>query len=292
MGRRRRTRIAFLTAAAVLAVAAGLVEYAPHVVALAQQPKHRAAPATADPTPPDDWNRKGTYLGAGQAYPSVVRLLASDSTPTCSGTVVHSPGGDIVITAAHCVFADGSYNTGLSVAPGTTGGSNPHGTWQVDRIWVDPHYTDNHDEDYDYAFLRVTRSDGARIEDAVGANTLVTNLPYHLTSVTTTGYPDDDNPGDAQLTCAMDVYRSPAQPNYREMHCDGYTTGVSGGPWVLLKPGARTGELVGIVGGFNGGGPSDDDPHTNAISYSPYFTAATKSLLAEAVAGQGGQAGH
>ncbi|AEW96429.1 trypsin-like serine peptidase [Streptantibioticus cattleyicolor] len=279
---RRRTRAAVLTAVAVLAVT-GAVRYAPEVVALARAKHH------TEPHPPDDWTKKGNYLSAARAYPSVVEVLDTDGSPYCSGSVVHSSTGDIVITAAHCVYGDGSYASGLSVAPGRTGGKAPHGTWQVAKMWVDPHYTKGGDENYDYAFLRVSRSDGTRIEDAVGANQLLVNQPYHLRNVTTIGYPDSNNSGDQQLACTLETFQSGAHDNYREMRCGGYSAGVSGGPWLTLAPGARTGGLVGIIGGWNGGGPADNDPHEDAISYSPYFTTATRALFDQAVADEGGQ---
>lgn len=282
MRRRSRTRIAALAVVGALA-AAGLVQYAPVVLALAKAKHH-----SSEPHPPDDWTRKGHYLSADQAYPAVVEVLGGDGSPACSGSVVHSPGGDIVITAAHCVYYDNSYATGLSVAPGRTGGKSPHGTWQVDKIWIDPRYTKDNDETYDYAFLRVSRSGGDTVEDAVGANTLQVNQPYHLRNVTAIGYPQSNNDGDQQLACTLETFQSGAHDHYREMRCDGYSTGVSGGPWLELAPGRKTGPLVGIIGGWNGGGPADSDPHADAISYSPYFTDDTKALFQQAVDDDGG----
>jgi Trypsin len=293
---RGRARSAVLTVVGALALV-GLVPVAPHLLQTAQaefhpaqrpSPRPRRPSPTAVPAPPDDWNRQGTYLAAAQAYPAVVQVIGAEGEPFCSGSVVHSPGGDIVITAAHCVYANNTYSTGLSVVPGMTGGKGPFGSWQVERIWVDQHYTSSHDERYDYAFLQVSQSGGRQIEDAAGANTLSVNQPYDLTNVTTTGYPDSGNPGDRQITCHLATFRSQAHQAYREMHCGGYTAGVSGGPWVLLGSGARTGDLVGIIGGFNGGGPADNDPHEDAISYSPYFTPAARTLLDEAARDTGG----
>jgi Trypsin len=288
---RSRIRTALLSAAGALALVA-LVPFGPHVLALARGAHHSRRPAASDTqAPPDDWGREGTFLDAAHAYPAVVRVVNGSGSPFCSGSVVRSPGGDIVVTAAHCVYAGGSYTAGLSVVPGATGGDRPFGAWHVDRIWVDPHYTGGHDERYDYAFLRVSRSDGRRIQDATGADTLRVGQPFHLRDVTTTGYPDSGDPGGRQLTCRLQTYRSATHPHYREMHCGGYTAGVSGSPWVLLAPGARTGDLVGVIGGFNGGGPPDDDPHVDAISYSPYFDDATRTLLDRAESGDGGWGG-
>lgn len=246
---------------------------------------------SSDPSPPDDWGRHGTFLSPADAYPAVVRLVSRDGRPFCTGSVVHSPGGDLVMTAAHCVYGDGSYTSGATVVPDHTGSAERYGSWRVDRIWVDPRYTGGHDERYDYAFLRVVQDAGRRIQDAVGANTLRVDEPFTLRGVTTTGYPDDGDPGGEQLTCTLETYRSAVHPADREMHCGGYTAGVSGSPWVLLAPGARTGFLIGLIGGFNGGGPPDGSPHEDAISYSPYFTGAALTLLGQAVKGVGGHDG-
>src|SRR5690348_14024138 len=110
-------RVAVMSTVGTLAVA-GLIQYAPDVPALTRFEHH----SSEDAGPPSDWKRKGTYLSAEQAYPSVVRLLADDGSPLCSGSVVHSTDADLVITAAHCVYSSGTWNTGLSVSPGTTGG--------------------------------------------------------------------------------------------------------------------------------------------------------------------------
>ena len=71
-----------------------------------------------------------------------------------------------------------------------SGAARPYGSWRVDRVWIDPRYTERHDERYDYAFLRVSRSGGRRIESAAGADTLRVGRPFHLSGVTATGYPE------------------------------------------------------------------------------------------------------
>ena len=288
---RLRSRTAVAGWAGVLVAAVVLVGSGPRTLSTAGE--HAAASRVpADPAPPPDWRRHGTFLTAGRSDPAVVRLLAPGGAPFCSGAVVHSPRGDLVMTAAHCVRAAGHYAAGTTVVPGLSGLSRPFGGWRVDRVWIDPRYTArSRDERYDYAFLRVSRPDGRSMESAAGADTLAVDLPFTLRAVTVTGYPESGNPGGRQLTCALETYRSAAHRAYREMHCGGYTAGVSGGPWVLAAPGARTGRLVGLIGGFNGGGPPDGTPHEDAISYSPYFDGATRALYDAAVAGDGGHAG-
>ncbi len=288
-GGRVRSRTAVAVAAGAL-LAAGLAGYGRSRTPALAEGGPAPQPARSSSAPPAGRRSHGTFLTASQARPAVVRLLSANGSPFCSGGVVHSPGGDLVVTAAHCVWADGSYSRGTTVVPGSSGASRPYGTWRVDRVWIDPRYTDRGHEDYDYAFLRVVRDDGRSVESAAGADSLSVDRPFALSGVTVTGYPGSGDPGGRQLTCTTGTHRSAGHPRFREMLCGGYTAGVSGAPWVLPAPGTRTGALVGVIGGFNGGGPPDGTPHEDAISYSPYFDASTVTLLHRAESGTGGHA--
>src|SRR5579859_994114 len=56
----------------------------------------------------------------------------------CTASVVHSPHGDLAVTAAHCV-------TGMSgvivFAPAYHTGTTPYGTWQVTKVYADKAWT-------------------------------------------------------------------------------------------------------------------------------------------------------
>jgi hypothetical protein len=60
--------------------------------------------------------------------------------------------------------------------------------------------------------------------------------------------------------------------------CGGYAPGTSGSPWVVhVNPRKRTGEIVGVIGGYQLGGDTD------AVSYSSYFDDDIKRLYDRAV---------
>ena len=51
----------------------------------------------------------------------------------CTASVVNSPDGDLVITAAHCV----SGTSGIVFVPGYDRGATPYGMWTVSKIYAD-----------------------------------------------------------------------------------------------------------------------------------------------------------
>jgi hypothetical protein len=57
----------------------------------------------------------------GTLYPS-----ASATRHMCTASVVNSPRGNMLLTAAHCVSGSGA---GMVFAPGQNGGSAPYGWW-------------------------------------------------------------------------------------------------------------------------------------------------------------------
>ena len=93
----------------------------------------------------------------------------------CTGSVVNSPGGNLVVTAAHCV----SGTSGLVFVPGYNGGAKPpYGVWRVTRIFTDRSWNASADPDNDVAFLQVGQSGSiVPIEDVTGAEQLETGAP-------------------------------------------------------------------------------------------------------------------
>ncbi|MBC3841749.1 S1 family peptidase [Streptacidiphilus sp. 4-A2] len=84
----------------------------------------------------------------------------------CTASVVDSPGGDVIISAAHC----------LSTTPGNTvfipayhNGQEPYGVWPVLHTIEDPNWTANTDPDYDVAFAVVGPLHGKEIQQVVAA---------------------------------------------------------------------------------------------------------------------------
>lgn len=190
----------------------------------------------------------------------------------CTASVVNSPGGDLALTAAHCV----TQNPGTIVfAPGYANGRAPYGLWRVTRAYMNRAWQKSEDPDDDIAFLRLARAaDGVPIEDVTGAESLATGWPAR-SYVRVVGYPD----GAARPVWCANWTRE-FSPTQLRFDCGGYTTGTSGGPF-LADVSAITGEgtVIGVLGGYHQGG------NTPSVSYSIAFGPAVARLFAKAEAG-------
>jgi V8-like Glu-specific endopeptidase len=199
----------------------------------------------------------------------VLRLPDHGNERSCTASVVHSPGRDLLVTAAHCVYNAGVGEVdGLAFVPAYRDGTAPLGSWPVRRITVDPRWQTAADPEYDVAFLTVEPSGGHEVEDAVGGgNRIGVNRGFDL-AVTVTGYPYDH---EAPITCTT---RTTAQSATQErFDCGGFSDGTSGSPWLTAQ-----GELVGVIGGYQEGG---DTPDT---SYSVSFDDRVLALYQQAIA--------
>ncbi|WP_052438490.1 trypsin-like serine peptidase [Streptacidiphilus jiangxiensis] len=203
---------------------------------------------------------------------------ASYSHHFCTASVVHSPGGDVVATAAHCLSdpAQGSPNpTALVFAPGYHDGQYPFGLWRSTAILIDPHWAANSDQDSDVAFL-VVHKDGdpnARIENEVGAERIAFGADRPA-MVGVIGYPSGT---DRPISCLNKL--TAYSTTQSEFDCTGFTDGASGGPVLQgIDPHTGLGTLVGVIGGYQEGGDTDD------VSYSVYFGDRIQALYGQAVA--------
>ncbi|MFE2475724.1 trypsin-like peptidase domain-containing protein [Streptomyces sp. NPDC059389] len=211
------------------------------------------------------------------AEPAIGALFSpgedADQDHHCSGSVVHSPGGDLVATAAHCVYRGVlGFRTNLVFAPGYRDGTAPYGVWVPTRIDVDPRWIEDQDPDYDVAFLRMRRPGhaGERLEDATGAQTIRfgPRLPAPARVV---GYP---NATEYPVEC-FNTARAEGPAQLR-LDCADVPDGTSGGP-VLTD--AHT--LIGVVGGRDGGGDE-------TTSYSSLFGDGVRAVYERAAAARQG----
>jgi V8-like Glu-specific endopeptidase len=189
----------------------------------------------------------------------------------CTASVIDSPNGDLVITAAHCVPQTGE----VAFVPGYDAGAAPYGVWIVTQVYVDASWSASSDPDDDVAFLRVGQPGSTvPIEDVTGAERLRTGAPARQL-VEVIGYPDS---ADQAITC-RNWTREP-MADQLEFDCGGYTDGTSGGPF-LAGVDSRTGlgTVIGVIGGYEQGGL------TPQVSYSAMFGANVMALYEAAVAG-------
>jgi V8-like Glu-specific endopeptidase len=189
----------------------------------------------------------------------------------CTASVVSSPAGNLLITAAHCMQGKSlGPTTGVAFAPGYHNGRFPHGIWVVRAVYVDSAWAQDQNPDDDFAFLIAGRP-GTDIQRSTGAETLRIDRPPQMVQVI--GYPDATN---RPITCTAKARSF----GVRQMvfDCDGYTNGTSGGPF-LAHVSATTGEgwVIGVIGGYEQGG---DTPN---VSYSPRFFASVRALYETAI---------
>jgi V8-like Glu-specific endopeptidase len=216
---------------------------------------------------------------AGQAFagtPAVGALFTTSAGQLgqhfCTASVVDSPAGDLVITAAHCVT--GTSGT-IEFVPGYDRGDQPYGVWTVTKVYVDQAWESSSSNDDDFAFLRVSQpGSSVPVENVTGAERLAASTPASRQMVQVIGYPTATN---QPITC-QNRLRQP-MAGQLEFDCDGYTNGTSGGPF-LSEVDQATGQglVVGVIGGYQQGG---DTPQ---VSYSPVLGANATVLYKQAVA--------
>ena len=189
----------------------------------------------------------------------------------CTASVVNSPVGDLVITAAHCV----SGTSGVVFVPGYDHGTTPYGVWSVTKIYTDQSWQASADPDDDVAFLQVGQHGSiVPIEDVTGAEQLQTGTSARQL-VEVIGYP---NATDEPIAC-QNRTREPMLDQL-EFDCGGYTDGTSGGPFLVhVNPETGQGAVIGVIGGYEQGG------YVPQISYSSKFGANVAALYAQAVSG-------
>jgi len=233
------------------------VEQAATVAANAQQPAAEKAPPTAQPMPPDP--RVGAvFLGGGDLH-------------TCTGGVLDSAAGDLILTAAHCVAegVDATFVAGLHDT------AAPEDFWHIDAVYLDPRWVQNQDPMADFAIARVSRDAGGSVEELAGSGLKLGRSPKPGTVVTVTGY--GMGVGGGQIGCRTTT--APATKGFPAFDCAELVDGLSGAPWIDGST------VAGVIGGLNGGGCADE-----SISYSPPFDDAVTQLLARAEAGGPGDA--
>jgi V8-like Glu-specific endopeptidase len=209
----------------------------------------RARPAKAPRVPVSSTSSGVPEIGALYAN-------AQATQHACTASVIHSPDGDALITAAHCVSGSGA---GMVFVPGRHGTRTPYGRWTVTAAYVDPKWVTRQDPDDDVAFLTVAprTSNGGRTEiERVTGGYALGSTAQRGQRVTVTGYPAGG--ANRPITCSAKIYRTKEFPSF---DCRGYVGGTSGSPWLRMT---RQGpQVVGIIGGLNQGGCHD------YTSYSP-----------------------
>jgi V8-like Glu-specific endopeptidase len=218
-------------------------------------------------------------------------LMRGGGSYFCTASVVASARHDLVATAAHCLDRAERGAPIAFVPQWTKAKPQPYGIFPVaqdsaghGRIWIDARYYAEgrvEGDRWDVAFAELgAGSNGTRVQDAVGANTLVTGGPYAYRQVRLIGY---SGSAPQPLTCTDTTTKftpGDVPGSFLRIACTGYSTGSSGSPFLVhVNTATQTGDLVGLIGGWANGGPTAD------FSYSSYFGNDIRRLYDGAVAG-------
>ena len=264
-------------------------------------PAQAAAPAAHIRPQTADGKTASRAVPAGTPNPehfsghSTVGTFFFDSKPLggkstfCTGSVVHTAAKDIVLTAGHCALGMVKATHRIFVPKYVSGKSataQPYGVFPVTRLYIDPRYVANTkkpESDLDLAFVQAgPDSRGRKVEAVAGALTFTPSTGY-TRKVTVLGYPSADsvNPKHAPIRCPVVTKRLTGFAQL-SMACTGFYGGVSGGPWIEgYDPVRGTGKVIGVTGGYNGGG---NDTNDHWVTYAPLFGKDAKALFDDAAA--------
>jgi V8-like Glu-specific endopeptidase len=187
----------------------------------------------------------------------------------CTASVANSPGGDLVLTAAHCVYWKG-FAANIEYVPGYHDGKRPYGAWPVARITVASGWKSAHNPDLDFAFLTVAPVSGRQVQARTGGLNIGFTR-WYSEKIEVIGHNDT---GAEPIRCATKSFRF--RTGQMEFYCHGFWTGTSGGPWVIgYNARNGTGTVFGVIGGYELGGDYE------WASYSAYFGSAARSLYTQ-----------
>ncbi|MER6215537.1 trypsin-like peptidase domain-containing protein [Streptomyces sp. NPDC001674] len=210
----------------------------------------------------------------------------------CTASVVSSPGRNMVLSAAHCLLGTDTRQVAF-VPQYTRANPRPYGMFPVlrdgsgrSKVWIASRYRTEgaaKAATLDVAFAQVgPDSEGEDVEDVVGGNRLVTGATFNHPKVVLIGHPA---PSPRPRVCVNKTTKftstDPGSPgSFLRIDCTGFPGGTSGGPFIThFDEDTATGDVVGVIGGWETGGPTAD------TSYSAYFGAEIRKLYQSAVAG-------
>jgi V8-like Glu-specific endopeptidase len=193
----------------------------------------------------------------------------------CTASVVDSPAGDLVLTAAHCVKEHSAGE--FAFVPDYADGQMPYGIWTVTRVIVDPNWSSSSDPDDDFAFLVVSQHGSkSNIQQITGGEAIGFGAPANQ-KVEVAGYPDGDG---TMITCINTAHAY--TPTQLVFDCGGFADGTSGSPLIAsTTTRGSMGTVIGVIGGYEQGGD------TPSVSYAARFSADMTALYQTAIAEAG-----
>ncbi len=205
----------------------------------------------------------------------------ADAAHFCTGSVIASPRGDLVLTAAHCVYNATQHtyiHSAITFAPGydQSPRADLGGVWDVAQVDVAPGYLADGDTESDYAILVIAPHGRREIQQYTGALLPAPALLPEPVEVVGYNNLEWDAQGNSPIECGATAFEETddGQP-YARFNCPNYQDGTSGGPWIVRG----TNFVVGVIGGYEQGGDSPD------WSYSALFGPAMLKFYAATALG-------
>ncbi|WP_253827250.1 trypsin-like serine peptidase [Prauserella aidingensis] len=174
----------------------------------------------------DEWTGGGAVTKtAGRVF-----FTMDGQDASCSGNVVESGNGSVVVTAGHCVKYQGGWHTDWVFVPGYDNGAAPHGEWAAEQTMTTPQWEADEDMNHDVGMAVVEEKNGRTVADTVGTQQIAFNGERGR-EMYSFGYPAAEPYDGSTLTyCNGGTFTDPLLTDDHGMNCD-MTGGSSGGPW-------------------------------------------------------------
>jgi V8-like Glu-specific endopeptidase len=194
------------------------------------------------------------HSGAVAAAVGKIFFTLGGTNYTCSGTLVPSEHGYVVLTAAHCVTnGRGLWATDWTFAPGYHDGAETYGQYDARRFFVSPRWRGPaSSERYDVAFVQVTPAQptGQRSgrPQALPIRFAASQTAAEREQAYVFGYPALPPYSGLYLNyCAGQAASSAARLGSLETGC-AMTAGDSGGPWLTgFSPQTGAGAIAAVT---------------------------------------------
>ena len=190
---------------------------------------------------------------------------------SCSGTVIDTRNGKVILTAGHCVFEPQlrRFASELIFVPAYIDQTAPYGIWSWQSAATTRQWALRANTNFDYATIKLREINGTAIESVVGSRRLKTNIRRNQ-FYSSFGYPVNLGGGERQWGCLSEYAGKDPRPFRRgkpptAMGCD-MTAGASGGAWVN-----GSGNVVSVTSFGYKAQPN--------VIFGPYLTLQTRALV-------------
>lgn len=198
---------------------------------------------TVDAVKPDIGGPSSKALNAAGRHAATTGRVFWSCQPgyqsSCSASVISSTSGDVIVTAAHCVYDTNTSswmsNCNWIFVPGYNNGNAPYGRWPARHMAaLDTWTKSNPDYNADVAFVALSQVNGKHITQVTGAQAIGFNYPRDQRTFSF-GYPVNLANGQVLQSCSgVPTASQYTFNNYRGLALSNclMTGGSSGGPWL------------------------------------------------------------